>query len=163
VYLIHSELEPPCPECGAAKRRYDSRSRRWRHLDTCQFQTILVAEVPRVECAEHGVRQVRVPWGEPGSRFTALFEALVIDWLREASVAGVARHLGLSWTAVAGIMKRAVERGLARREPRLPAHLGVDETSFQKRHEYVTVVLDRVGEGAVVHVADGRGREALDG
>jgi len=39
-----------------------------------------VAEVPRVKCEEHGVPQLRVPWGEPGSRFTALFEALVIDW-----------------------------------------------------------------------------------
>ncbi|MEM7205208.1 MAG: transposase family protein [Planctomycetota bacterium] len=25
----------------------DARERRWRHLDTCQFQTILVARVPR--------------------------------------------------------------------------------------------------------------------
>lgn len=163
VHLSHGELEPPCPECGGAARRYDSRSRRWRHLDTCQLRTILVAEVPRVECAEHGVRQVRVPWGERGSRFTAMFEALVIDWLREASVAAVARHVGLSWDAVAGIMGRAVERGLARRRPHLPPHLGVDETSFQKRHEYVTVLIHGEGKGAVLHVADGRGREAVDG
>jgi transposase len=37
----------------------------------------------------------------------------------------------------------------------------VDETSFQKRHEYVTVVCDQQ-EGIVVHVADGRGRDSLD-
>ncbi len=24
----------PCPECGTATGRYDSRLRRWRHLDT---------------------------------------------------------------------------------------------------------------------------------
>jgi len=36
----------------------------------------------------------------------------------------------------------------------------VDETSFQKRHEYVTAVADREG-GVVKHVADGRGKEAL--
>ena len=51
-------------------------------------------------------------------------------------------------------------RGLARREARLPVHLGVDETSYQKRHEYVTVVIDQ-DAGTVVHVADGRGREVL--
>jgi transposase len=44
-----------------------------------QYGTYLIAEAPRVECAEHGVRQVAVPWSDPGSRFTALFEALVID------------------------------------------------------------------------------------
>ncbi len=33
--------------------------------------------------------------------------------------------------------------------------IAVDETSFQKRHEYVTVVTDNI-EGVVVHVADDR-------
>jgi len=54
-----------------------------------------VADVPRVECSEHGVVTVDVPWAEPGSGFTALFEALVIDWLKEASVLAVSRQLSL--------------------------------------------------------------------
>jgi hypothetical protein len=29
----------PCPECGTATARYDSKPRRWRHLDTMQFMT----------------------------------------------------------------------------------------------------------------------------
>ena len=45
----------PCPECGTPGPRYDSKSRRWRHLDTMQFTTWIEAEVPRVECATHGV------------------------------------------------------------------------------------------------------------
>ena len=36
------------PECGKACTGYDTRKRSWRHLDTCQFKTILVADVPRV-------------------------------------------------------------------------------------------------------------------
>jgi transposase len=85
---VHVGLDPEapmaCPECGQSCPGYDLCSRRWRHLDTCQYRTILAAEVPRVECPERGVRQIAVPWAEPGSGFTALFEALVIDWLREA-------------------------------------------------------------------------------
>lgn len=161
VHLKNTQLKPPCPVCGKACGRYDLRPRRWRHLDTCQYPTILIAEVPRVECSEHGVHQIAVPWAEEGSRFTALLEALVIDWLKEASVAAVAQMLNLSWQAVSGIQQRAVARGLARREKRLPRRLGVDETSYQKRHEYVTVVIDQEA-GTVVHVADGRGRETLD-
>jgi len=161
VHLTHSAPKPPCPVCGVPCMRYDARSRRWRHLDTCQYPTILVAEVPRVECTEHGVHQVAVGWAEAGSRFTALFEALVIDWLKEASVSAVAGLLGLSWQAVSGIQQRAVARGLARREAYLPDRMGVDETSFQKRHEYVTVLIDQAA-GTVAHVADGRGRETLD-
>ncbi len=59
-------------------------------------------------------------------------------------------------------MQWAVQRGLQRRGA-APAsrRLGVDETSCQKGHEYVTVVADIEGEPRVHHVADGRGREAL--
>ncbi len=161
VVVKHRAGRLACPECGRPCSGYDARPRRWRHLDTCQYRTILVAQVPRVECTEHGVRQVSVPWGEPGSRFTALFEALVIDWLQEASIAAVARQLKLGWEETAGIMDRAVRRGLARRQAVLPPRMGVDEVSFQKHHEYVTVVHDPT-RGVVVHVADGRDRECLD-
>lgn len=154
--------ELPCPECGTLSAVHDRRKRRWRHLDTCQHQTIVVAGIPRVRCGEHGVRQVHVPWAEPGSRFTALMESVVIDWLHEASASAVAEQLGLTWDQVAGIQARAVERGLARRKLDPPARMGVDETSFQKRHEYVTVVTDLVS-GVVVYVADDRRKESLEG
>lgn len=83
VFVEHRG-ETSCPKCGKPCAGYDARRRRWRHLDTCQFQTYLTADVPRVECAEHGVSQSATPWAEPGSRFTALFERVVIDWLKEA-------------------------------------------------------------------------------
>lgn len=162
VHLADLSGPLPCPECGASCPGYDRMVRRWRHLDTCQLQTILVAEVPRVRCEQHGVKQIRVPWGEPGSKFTAMMEALIIDWLLEAPIEAVRRRLGLSWGAVDTIRRRAIARGLERREQTLPTQLAVDETSFQKRHEYVTVVLDSSGKKArVLHVADGRNTETL--
>ena len=150
-----------CPECNRVCPGYDTRERRWRHLDTMQYRTLLIAQVPRVDCAEHGVRQVSVPWADAGSRFTALFEVLAIDWLREASFAGVARQLRLSWDEVAGIQERAVRRGLSRRDRKPPERIGIDETSFQKRHEYVTTVND-LDAGVVLYVADDRKQASLD-
>ena len=44
-----------CPKCAVEGPGYDRRQRFWRHLDTCQLKTILVAEVPRISCPEHGV------------------------------------------------------------------------------------------------------------
>lgn len=149
-----------CPKCGQACPGYDSRRRQWRHLDTCQFKTLLVADVPRVDCPEHGVITVDVPWSEPWSGFTALFEALVIDWLREASVAAVSRRLRLSWNAIDRIMQSAVRRGLSRRAEIAPTRIGVDETAFRKRHDYVTVVSDQ-DSGQVLYVADDRGQGSL--
>jgi transposase len=150
-----------CPKCGKPCPGYDTRPRRWRHLDTCQLRTWLVADVPRVECPECGVMQAATPWSDPGSRFTALFERVVIDSLKEASFSAVARRLGLTWDEVDGIMARAVERGLGRRGACEPKRIGLDETSFQKRHEYLTVVTDLYGR-RVLSVLDGRTKESVD-
>ncbi|MEO0630118.1 MAG: ISL3 family transposase, partial [Planctomycetota bacterium] len=150
----------PCPECKAECGGQDRRERKWRHLDTCEYRTVIIADVPRVRCPEHGVRQVTVPWGDPGSRFTAAFEAYAIGWLLEAPVAAVSRRLRVSWDQVDGIMQRAVQRGLARRDELAPRRIAVDETSFRKRHDYVTVVTD-IDTGAVRYVADNRRTESL--
>lgn len=153
-----------CPKCHGSVPRHDKRTREWRHLDTCQFETRLIAEVPRTKCPVHGVRTMGVPWADGSSRFTAMFEILVIDWLKEAPLAAVARRERMSWDQVAGIMDRAVARGLERRTVELPKALAVDETSFQKRHEYVTIVHDpRSADKRVLHVSDGHGKEALKG
>lgn len=77
---------------------YDHQpERRWRHLDTCQYRTVLHARPPRAECEERGVRVVKLPWAEASSRFMVLFEALAIEWLKEASQQAVARQMDLSW------------------------------------------------------------------
>ena len=161
---VHVEQEDGvmscCPTCGQESPGYDSRRRRWRHLDTCQYKTILIADVPRVKCKEHGVVTVLVPWAEPNSGFTAMFEALVIDWLKEASTLGVSRLMGLSWNAIDGIMQRAVERGLSRREEAHITQIGVDETAFRKRHDYVTIVSDQKA-GTVLHVGGDRKKQGL--
>lgn len=162
--FIEYEASAPlrCPQCHGESSRHDTRTRSWRHLDTCQYRTTVTAQVPRVRCPEHGVHQVSVPWAEPGARFTALFESLAIDWLQEASLSAVARRLRLSWDELDGIQRRAVRRGLARRQALAISRIGVDETSFQRRHEYVTMVCD-LQTPRVLYVADGRGQGTLEG
>lgn len=157
-----ADVPHACPSCGKRCPGYDTRRRSWRHLDTCQFKTIVVADIPRVECSEHGVLQIGVPWAEPGSGFTALMESLIIDWLLEASILAVSRCMRLTWDEIDGVKQRAVKRGLERRELEDIRRVGVDETSFQKRHEYVTVVSD-LERGRVLYVADDRTSESLDG
>ena len=74
--------------------------------------------------------------------------------------AAVAERMRLSWNAADGIMQRAVARGLARRPEQAVRHLSVDETAFRRRHRYVTVV-SNPKKGIVLHVARGRGKQAL--
>jgi transposase len=164
IHLGHEDLSAwPCPECGTASKLYDHQpERQWRHLDTCQYRTILHAEPPRSHCPTHGVRVVKLPWAEPSSRFTALFEALAIAWLKAASQKAVAQQLGLSWDEIHGIMARAVKRGLERRQAEPLPYLGVDEKAFRKGHHYLTIVND-LTRSRVLYVAEDRKQESLDG
>jgi transposase len=151
-----------CPECERELGVYDhSEERAWRHLDSCAFLTYLHARAPRVDCPEHGVRQVRLPWAEPHSRFTVLFERLAIDVLKECDVLGAARLLRLSWDEAWHLMDRAVARGLAAKPLSVPAHVGVDEKSAGRGQDYITVVSD-LDKGTVEHIADERRQASLD-
>jgi len=163
VFASHAEgLAWACPECGGELALYDhAEERAWRHLDSCGFTTWLHARPPRVSCPSHGVRQVRLSWAEPHSRFTLLFERLAIDVLKETDVSGAAAILGTSWDETWGLMERAVRRGLERKPHRVPALLGVDEKAAAKGHSYLTVVCD-LQRGTVDYVGDERTRASLD-
>jgi len=162
VHLAHQQASWPCAKCGKPCPLHDHQNERtWRHLDTCQYRTLLHADLPRTRCEEHGVRVVDIPWAESYGRFTALFERLVIDWLEAASQKAVADRMGLSWDEVHGIMQRAVKRGLKRREAELIPYIGVDEKSFRKRHRYVTVVSD-INRSRVLYVSEDRKQTSLD-
>ena len=162
VYAAHAKRKTwPCPECGRACGLHDhDEERTWRHLDSCQFQTHLHASVPRIRCDEHGVRQVRVPWAEPRSRFTLLFERFAIDVLLETDVLGAARILDISWDEAHGIMGRAVKRGLMRREHKVPEYVGIDEKAIARGQRYATIVCD-LRDGHVVEMAPERTRESV--
>ena len=164
VYAWHSEaLLWPCPECESKLPVFDhAEERGWRHLDSCGFATYLHARIPRVRCATHGVRQVRLPWAEPHSRFTTYFERLAIDVLKETDVTGTCRILHISWDEAWAMLERSVARGQARKERRVPELVGVDEKAAQKGHRYLTIVSD-LGRGTVEYVADERKQASLDG
>ena len=68
-----------CPECACACTIADrAPERRWRHLDTIQFETQLVARTPRADCQDCGVKTIEVPWAGKNSRFTLMFESFAL-------------------------------------------------------------------------------------
>src|SRR5688500_1734540 len=163
VHLAHQKLPSwPCPECGVDSKLHDHQpDRQWRHLDTCQYQTILHASPPRSDCGEHGPRVVKLPWAEAGSRFTALFEALAIEWLKQASQAAVAAQLRLSWDEIHTIQERAVRRGLRSRVADKLRYIGVDEKDYKTGHSYLTLVND-LERGRFLFVAEEREEKSFD-
>jgi transposase len=151
-----------CPTCSRDLTVYDHAEERvWRHLDSCQFKTFLHARIPRVHCPDHGVLQVTVPWAEPKSRFTILFERLAIDVLSQCDVSGATRILRISWDEAWGLMERAVKRGQSRKESKIVRLVGVDEKAAAKGHRYLTIICD-IEAGTVEHVVEDRKQKSLE-
>ena len=152
-----------CPECRSRMHVKERRTRRWRHLDSCQFKTVLEADVPLVECQTHGAQTVQVPWADGSSRFTLFFERLAIEVLLACPAAKAAELLDVTWDQIDGIKQRAVARGMATRSLEGIEYLCVDEKAVGHGHDYVTVVTGIVdGKPSVLHVGDGRDEGALN-
>jgi transposase len=152
-----------CPQCGGRMQIHDYEERRWRHLDSCQFKTIIVSRVPIVRCPEHGAQTVAVPWAEKYTRFSRLFERLAIDLMLECSISGACKILRISWDEADGIKQRAVKRGLARKTPTVMPRLCVDEKGMGHGQDYLTIVAQVEGDKTTVqYVGEDRERESLD-
>lgn len=69
----HTQLT--CPTCGKSCPIHDHRHRKWRHLDTCQFTTLVEADVPRIDCPDTVARHCPSPGLDPvaGTRCCSSF------------------------------------------------------------------------------------------
>jgi len=163
IFVEYSQTTGICPECGTTCRVYDrSPQRVWRHLDTMQFETFLYCESPRIECERHGVKTSALPWAGKHSRFTRLFEAFAIKViLASRSLQDASKLLRLSWHQLHSIMKRAVDRGLERRENNEIAWVGMDEKSFRKGYNFISLIND-LEDVRVLDVVEGREGTAAD-
>ncbi len=152
-----------CPECQRRMHVHGYERRRWRHLDSCQYKTMVSANVPRVNCPDHGTQTVQVPWAGKHGRFTLLFERLAIDVLLECSTAAACKILRITWDQADGIKQRAISRGLSRRQIKRVRRVCVDEKAVGWGHDYVTIVSCADGERTtVLAVEDGREQASLD-
>jgi transposase len=117
--------------------------RQWRHLDTCQFETVIKARVPQLKYSDGTVEELTVPWAERYSRVTTLMAGFVIQLLQACpTTQAVCTLTRLSWSTVNAIMVSAVERGMLRRTEEGIAYLGIDEKSSEKGHTYASILTD---------------------
>jgi len=152
-----------CPECKQECPLYDRNElKRWRHLDTMQFETLIECRVPRSNCKAHGIKTIEVPWAGKRSQFTLLFERFAVEvLLHSSSKTGAMGILRLSWDEVDHIQKKAVERGIKRRseENKEIERIGIDEKSFLKGQSYISIV-HNFDTGHIIEVAKGRDEAA---
>lgn len=138
-----SRFACPVEECAnAVCAVHDTLDRRWRHLDFFEHQAFLVARVPRVRCAEHGVHLVEVPWARPGSGFTLLMEAAMLTFAQQMPIAPLAAMAREHDTRVWRVVEHHVNAARAGLDFSDVTEVGMDETSARRGQDYVSIFMD---------------------
>ena len=153
-----------CPECGYSTRaRKDTRpdSSVWRHLDLGVWRLEIHCRRRRLWCPEHGARTEGVPFARPGSEFTRDFECLVAWLATRTDKSTIKRMLRIDWDTVGRIVKRVCDDELDPDRLNGLFDIGIDEVSWKKQHNYLTLVADHQRR-CVVWGCDGQGEKAAD-
>jgi transposase len=151
----------PCPECSALCKVHDTSPQTWRHLNFFEHLTFIEARQPRTKCDKHGVKTAAVPWARAGSGFTLLFEAMVVELARNGlTVAALARIVGEHDTRLWRVLDHYVDEARSRADYSDVRKVGVDETSRQKGHVYVTLFAD-MEAAKVLFVTEGKDHETI--
>ena len=134
-----------CPLCPYTTRAaYDRRREpsRWRGLDLGSHTVTVRALLRRLDCPTHGVRVQAVPFARHGSRFTRDFEDVTAFLATKTDKTTIARFLRLDWDTVGRICERVVDSELDPARLEGLVNIGVDEISWKKHHNYLTLVTD---------------------
>lgn len=158
----HTGKRANCPACGVEHQVIHDRVRRsWRHVDFFQFEAWLHAEVPRVQCSGCGkTTQLPVPWAREGSGFTLLFEALGLSLCRELPVRQAANQMRVAPKRLWRRVRHYVEVARAKDDMSGVRHVGIDETSVKRGHQYITVVHDLAAK-RLLFACPGRDHQTL--
>ena len=127
------------------------------------MMVFLEYSIRRVYCDSCGtVKTEAIPWAGPSATFTHAFEERAAYLAQQSSKTAVSKLLRVSWRAVGSIIRRVVDRDTEAKGDRLEGlrHIGIDELSYRRHHEYVTVVVDHE-RGVVVWSARGKNAETL--
>lgn len=152
-----------CPICQARCPGYDAGygPRRWRTHDIGLMRAEVEAEVPRVQCAEHGVRAAHVPWARHGSGFTTSFEDTVAWLAVRTDKTTLSSLLRIAWRTVGAIVTRVCASAKAAQPPlEGVTRIGIDEVSYRKGHRYLTIVVDH-DTGRLLWAQPGRDEKTL--
>ncbi len=136
-----------CPLCGYSTPHRHNQQRVesvWRHLDLGIWRLELCAQLRRLECPEHGVRVEGVPFARHRSGFTRDFEALVAWLATKADKTTICRLVRIDWDTVGRIISRVTADELDPDRVENLYEIGIDEVSWKRQHNYLTLVADHI-------------------
>jgi transposase len=153
-----------CPVCGySTVARKDTRPEDsvWRHLDLGVWRLEVHCRRRRLWCPVHGARTEGVSFARPGSEFTRDFECLVAWLATRTDKSTIKRMLRIDWDTVGRIIKRVCDDELDPDRLENLYDVGIDEVSWKRQHNYLTLVADHQRR-QVVWGCQGKGQAAAD-
>lgn len=152
-----------CPVEGCRQSAcavHDTTHKSWRHLDFFEHQAHLAARVPRVNCDEHGVHLVSVPWARPGSGFTLLMEVAMLTFAKQMPIAPLAVMAREHDTRVWRVIEHHVGVCRAGLDFSGVTQVGMDETSARRGQDYVSIFMD-LEQRRVMFATDGKDADTV--
>lgn len=153
-----------CPRCEfSSAARKDTRPVHsiWRHLDLGVWRLEIHCRRRRLRCPRHGVLAEGVPFARHRSGFTRDFECLVAWLAARTDKTAITRMLRIDWDTVGRIVERVCADELDPDRLQDLYDIGVDEVSWKKQHNYLTLVADHRA-GKIVWGCPGAGEKAAD-
>jgi len=153
-----------CPRCEfstAARRDTRPVHSVWRHLDLGVWRLEIHCRRRRLRCPRHGVLAEGVPFARHRSGFTRDFEQLVAWLAARTDKTAITRLLRVDWDTVGRIVARVTADELDPDRLSALVDIGVDEVSWKRQHNYLTLVADHRA-GKIVWGTAGAGERAAD-
>lgn len=165
LYLEYVQDSYQDPDTLEKATLYDHLElREWRHLDILEYKSYVRCRIPRVKCSDGKIKQVALGWTNKHDRHTYHFEIRVIDLLQiTKNQTKTAEFMNCGFRLVNKIMHRSTKRGMQRRVlSKVPfGHISIDEKSFRRGHNYVTVISHPVS-GVVIDVGQDRDTASVE-
>ena len=160
--VVPREQPSCCPECGSKQIQLRGQKERdWQTIPIGRKPVFVRMGIPRISCESCGrAPQMPVSFAVPQHGYTRAFQRYVLELRQCMTIKDLADHLGITWWKVKDIESRYLTRHFAKPKLKHLRYLAIDEISIGKGHRYVTVVLD-LESGAIVHVGEGKGADAL--
>ena len=157
---------PVCSGCHQPGSIYDhqAKARQFEFIPLWNLAICFVYRMRRVNCRQCGVTIEEIPWGDGKHRTTILYRWFLAKWAQRLSWKETAVIFRTSWQTVFRSVKYAVMWGIANDSWEGTTAIGIDEIAWQKGHRYLTLVYQiDASRKRLLHIAQGRSKEALEG
>jgi transposase len=136
-------------------KAYDTKDKKWRHLNFFEHECYIHARVPRVKLPNGKVKLISTPWEGLSNGFTLLFEALAIQLCQAMPVKRVASITKTSDDKLWDMLEKYIDTTRQEENFENIDAIGLDETSRAKGHEYITLFVD-LNERRTLFITEGK-------